>query len=84
MSNTTPLKKPDLSILAASWPSPFIAREEVERFTGGAISKKYLSNLDSAGKGIPQRLRVGRKVLYRVTDLVSWLESRAEVISDGS
>lgn len=72
--------KPDLSHLAKGWPSTIVARSEVDRFSGGVISVKYLANLDSAGKGPPGRIRVGRKVAYPVTGLISWLEERAEII----
>jgi hypothetical protein len=81
MSKTIPINKPDLSTLAERWPSPLIARAEVERFTGGLITSKYLANLDSQqGKGPAGRIRIGRKVCYRVDALISWLESRAETL----
>ena len=59
------------------WPSPIVARTEIENFTGGAISEKYLANLDSLGKGPAGRFRLGRKIVYPVNELASWLESRA-------
>jgi hypothetical protein len=37
--------------MLSKWPSTWIARTEIERFSGGMISEKYLANLDSAGKG---------------------------------
>jgi len=77
MQKTTP-QKIDLSAMAASWPSPLIARKEISRFTGGLLSEKYLANLDCAGKGPAGRVKIGRKVCYRVDALISWLEGRAE------
>lgn len=62
--------------MESRWPSPWIARTEIGRFTGGMISEKYLANLDSAGKGPTGRVRCGRKVVYRVAELVAWLERR--------
>jgi hypothetical protein len=44
--------------MATRWPSTWVARTEVENFTGGLISEKYLANLDSAGKG-PLRAESG-------------------------
>jgi hypothetical protein len=71
---------PSLSQLADKWPSRFVAQEEVDRFTGGIITQKYLANLDSQGKGPTGRIRVGRKISYPVSNLIEWLESRAEVV----
>jgi hypothetical protein len=82
MSKTTPFNKPDFSSLADRWPSPFVSRGEVERFTGGIISIKYLANLDSQGAGPQGRVRVGRKIAYNVRDLINWLENRAEMVEN--
>jgi len=58
------------------WPSVIVARTEVEKFTGGMLSAKYLANLDCLGIG-PTRIVVGRKVGYPVEDFVIWLRSRS-------
>lgn len=68
--------------MAAKWPSAWVARVEIERFSGGLISEKYLANLDSAGKGPTGRIRCGRKVAYPVDSFVKWLENRSEVIQE--
>jgi hypothetical protein len=68
--------------LAARWPSSMVARTEIDRFTGGIVSEKYIANLDSAGKGPAGRVRVGRKVCYNVSEVVKWLEARSTVIPD--
>ncbi len=68
--------------LAAKWPSAFVARTEIDRFSGGMLSEKYLANLDSAGKGPAGRIRCGRKVVYPVAELVAWLENRSTVIPE--
>lgn len=62
---------------AKHWPSPFVARPDIEKFSGGLLNPKTMANLDCQGKG-PKRLRVGRKTIYRVADVVSWLNSRIE------
>jgi hypothetical protein len=66
-----------LKALADAWHSPFVAREEIERFSGGIITTKYIANLDSAGKGPKGRFRCGRKVVYPVVSLIEFMESRS-------
>lgn len=68
----------DLSDLVRSWPSPFVARKESDRFSGGTVSPKYMANLDSMGKGPQGRFRIGRQIVYPVSEFVRWLESRAK------
>ena len=72
-------KHADLSNLKKSWPSPFVARQEIKNFSGGIMSQKYLANLDSQGLGPPGRIKVGRKVAYPVDAVIKWLESRSTV-----
>ena len=74
------MKKFDFAKLAEKWPSAIVFRSEINRFTGGFISRGYLSNLDSANKGPKIRVRVGRKIAYPVESVVEWLESRSEVL----
>ena len=71
-----------LASMADKWPSPLVARTEIERFTGGIISEKYLANLDCQGRGPAGRVRVGRKICYSVSEVVKWLESRSAVIPE--
>lgn len=70
------------SELAEKWPSAFVARTEVEKFTGGMISEKYCANLDSQSRGCPGRIRCGRKVVYPVKNFIQWLEARSEAIPE--
>lgn len=56
---------------------PLIARTQIPQLLGGVISVGRLANLDSEGLG-PRRIRVGRKVAYLRSDLVSWLRTRGE------
>ncbi len=62
--------------MADRWPSAFVARDEIERFSGGIIRRKYIQNLDCAGKGPRGRVRVGRRIAYPTAEVVRWLESR--------
>ena len=71
------MTKLDLSEMRNKWPSIFCARQQISTFTGGAMSEKYLANLDCQGKGPKGRSKIGRKVVYRVNDLIEWLESRS-------
>lgn len=59
------------------WPSAIVARVESPQFTGGTVTEKYLSNLDSQGKGPANRFYIGRKAVYPVSDFVAWLRARA-------
>lgn len=80
MSTKPAIKRPDLSRLADRWPSPYVARGEIEKFTGGIVRSKTLANLDSQKAGPPGRVRVGRKIAYPVNEFISWLESRATTV----
>lgn len=69
--------KPDLSVLAKTWPSPFVARGAIRDFSGGIIHPRTLANLDCQGKGPAGRFYIGRTVAYPVTEVIKWLEDRA-------
>lgn len=66
--------------MADKWPSAFVARQEIENFTGGVMTQKYISILDSQGLGVKNRVRMGRKIAYPVKELILWLESRSEFV----
>jgi hypothetical protein len=68
------MEKPDLSGLLNSLP-PIVPRYRIEKYLPGIISRGYLQNLDSLGKG-PRKVLVGRKVVYMREDLITWLRSR--------
>lgn len=68
----------DLKWLADKWPSEVVAREEVGRFTGGILAPKSMANLDSLGLG-PEAIRIGKKVAYRTSTLIAWLEDRSSI-----
>ncbi len=62
--------------LVAALP-PIVARAQIEQHLGGLLSRGYLANLDSQGKG-PPCVKVGRKVAYLREPLVDWLAGRSE------
>lgn len=71
----------DLREMADKWPSALVAREEVGHFTGGLIKPKTMANLDSRGEG-PPSITLGRKVAYKTSAYVAWLESRATAVRE--
>jgi hypothetical protein len=64
------------------WKSAIVAREQVDVFSGGAITSKSLANLDSRGEGVQERFRIGRKIVYPTWALVKWLESRSKAVME--
>ena len=65
------------SSLASKWPSTFVSRGEISRFSGGIIHPRTLANQDCAGTGPKGRISIGRKICYPVSSVIEWLESRA-------
>ena len=63
--------------LAKSWPSAFVSRGEISRFSGGIINPRTLANQDCAGVGPRGRINIGRKICYPVSEVIAWLEERA-------
>ncbi len=63
---------------ANRWPTSFVARREVKKFTGGLYSAGHLANCDSDGKGPAGSFRIGRQMCYSVESLCDWLVSRLE------
>ncbi len=70
-------RRPGLSALIKSWPSPFVERQHVNQFSGGILHPRTLANLDAKGEGPAKRIRIGQKVAYPVTELVRWMEERS-------
>lgn len=77
------MSKPDLSLLAARWPSPLVAREKISEFSGGILTPKTMANMDCNGEGPKGRITCGRKVAYPVAELIAWLESRSNKATYG-
>lgn len=72
----------DFQFLKKHWPSGIVARTAVAEFSGGLLDPKTLSNFDAIGEG-PPKGRLGRKVFYKVDDLISWMESRSNQATNG-
>jgi hypothetical protein len=57
-----------------SWKAPYVARELVERFSGGLVKAKTLANADSLGTGPKGAIRFGkRKIAYPKDALAEWI-----------
>ncbi|MDR1474934.1 MAG: hypothetical protein LBI30_00195 [Holosporales bacterium] len=46
--------------------------------TGGIINSRTIANLDSLGRGIRGKTKVGGLVVYEVANVVNWLEEREQ------
>ena len=64
---------------ADCWPTSFVPRREIPRFTGGLYSTGHFANEDCSGNGVPGAFRIGRQIVYPVSSLVDWLVSKLEV-----
>jgi hypothetical protein len=63
---------------AEKWPSPFVARNRFEEFSGGLFKSGSMSTFDARGNGINTRYRRGTKIFYEVTDAIAWLKTRTK------
>jgi len=70
----------DFKGLAEKWLSSIVARSQVGAFSGSVLSSKYLASLDSLGRGVKGRIRVGRQIVYSVENLIAFLEKRSEAV----
>ena len=66
--------------MVENWKAPIVPRTEIDKFTGGVITEKYIANLDCQGKGPEGRFRIGRKIVYPTVELAAWLEDRSEAV----
>lgn len=73
----------DLSAYAEAWKAPYVERQQLKEFSGGALNARTMANLDSKGKGIKGRIIMGRKVLYPVNEVIAWMEARASLPEKG-
>ena len=65
-----------LDEMAATWPSPVVARTEVATFSGGLLHPRTMANLDSKGEGPEETVTYGRKRAYVKRSLVAWMRRR--------
>ncbi len=66
----------DLKKIAEDWPSPFVARSEIENFTKGLYKPRSMNTFDGKGQGIKRKLRMGAKIIYLKEDVIEWLKTK--------
>ena len=66
----------DLNKLAEDWPSPFVARSEMENFTKGLYKPSSMNTFDGSGKGLNRKIRLGLKIAYLKHDVIEWLKRK--------
>lgn len=66
----------DFEKMAEDWPSPIVARSEMEHFTHGLYKPRSMNTLDATGKGIKRKLRRNTKIAYLKEDVINWLKKR--------
>lgn len=64
--------------LGEKWPSSFVARSEIAKFSGGLLAPGTAANNDSLGTGIPGSFRISKKIAYPVDSAIDWLIARLE------
>lgn len=67
----------DFGELEEKWPSPFVERAQIGVLTGGILHPLSMKNLDNKGEGLP-RVRIGRRIAYRVRDVVDYLSCKSQ------
>lgn len=66
----------DLEKIAEEWPSPFVARSEMKKFTKGLYKARSMNTFDGANKGIKIRIQLGSKIAYLKEDVIEWLKQK--------
>ncbi len=61
---------------AANWPTPYVKRTDVGKFTLEMFSPFTLASLERKGEGPKDRVMIKNKVHYPINTFVNWLEGR--------
>ncbi|MCR4555194.1 MAG: hypothetical protein K5766_00065 [Alphaproteobacteria bacterium] len=61
-------------------PYGVIFRKDISKITGGILNPHTMAQLDSRGFGIKNKKIIGRKVAYKIDDVIQWLEENTELI----
>ena len=67
-----------LDAIAANLP-PVIRRSDLTLLTFGILNSKTMANLDSLGKGIAGRMKIGKHVVYHKNEVLKFLGQRSSV-----
>ena len=65
--------------LSEAWPSAFVSRQEVGRFSGGLLHARTMADLDSLGQGPKVKVRFGRKIAYEKKSLIQWMRQHCKI-----
>lgn len=57
---------------------PFFSRDEAAKHLSGILTKKSLANLDSSGHGIPDRVKIGKRIVYERSSFMNWLRDYSQ------
>jgi phage terminase Nu1 subunit (DNA packaging protein) len=60
--------------------SPYIKRSQLYDLTGGIITAKTMAAFDCEGRGIKERIIVGKETAYSTDAVIKWLENNTERI----
>ncbi len=66
---------------AANWPTPWVRRADVGKFTKGFLTPELMFAYDVEGLGPKNSGKVGRDIFYPLDDFMTWLERRAFIPS---
>lgn len=67
---------------AANWPTPYVKRTDVGKFTFEMFSPFTLATLDLKGEGPKDRVIIKNRVHYPVDNFVNWLEERIKAANE--
>lgn len=66
----------DLEKLDNDWPSPFVARTEIEKFTQGKYKPSSMKRFDTKNEGINRKIKFKSKIAYLKEDVINWLKGK--------
>ncbi len=73
------MKKTNIvDMLEQAWPKLLVYRRDCVKASSGAITRKYLANLDSQGKGPDGKVILNGKACYPSSQFFEWLRRRVK------
>lgn len=63
---------------AETWPTLYVVRKAIDKFSGGLLHPRTMANFDSLGTGPKGAFRIGKQIAYPVSSVVDWLVERIE------
>lgn len=52
---------------------PFFSRDEVANHLSGILTKKSLANIECSGRGVAERAKIGKRIVYERSSFMCWL-----------